>query len=467
MSRLKITLMTAAMMLALAALTLNSLAQPPGRGGGGGGGGGFGGGRGGFGGPGGGPGGGMSLLQLASNAAVQEDLKLKDAQKAKIKSLNDKYDVQRRELGNQMGFGGPGGPGGGAQGKGQGRGGNGGNGQVAANGQGGGGGGGQGQDPNAPGGGFGGGGGGGQGQDPNAPGGGGGGRGNRGNRGQNGGVPEDPAVVEQRNQQRQMAREAMNELRQTAETSLGKILDKSQVTRLKQIQLQLEMPMVVLREDMVEKLQVDEAQYAMIQEARTENRTASGAVRKSRGAIMKTAFSRINPNAANGGANNGGNANGGGGNNGNGNNANGNNGRGGGRGGRNFDPEAMRKVMDDPEVKAQMEQIQSQEEKLTAQLTNAIYKILGPRQRTMLKKMLGAPFDISQLRGGGPFGGRGNNQAAATKTKTAAASSDADDDDDAPKAKATPTPAKAKPAASSTARKKSLRELRGEPSPDN
>ena len=39
MSRLKLTFMTAAMLLALAALTLNSLAQPPGRGGGGGGGG--------------------------------------------------------------------------------------------------------------------------------------------------------------------------------------------------------------------------------------------------------------------------------------------------------------------------------------------------------------------------------------------------------------------------------------------
>ena len=42
MSRLRITLMSAAMMVALAALTLNSLAQPPGRNGGG---------------PGGGPGG--------------------------------------------------------------------------------------------------------------------------------------------------------------------------------------------------------------------------------------------------------------------------------------------------------------------------------------------------------------------------------------------------------------------------
>ena len=128
MSRLRITLMTAATLLALVALTFNSLAQPPGRGGGGGGGrGGFGGPWGGFGGPGGGfggPGGG-SLLQLAQNPAVQEDLKLKDAQKAKIKSLSDKYNAQMQELRGQMGggpggFGGPGGPGGAPQGKGQG-----------------------------------------------------------------------------------------------------------------------------------------------------------------------------------------------------------------------------------------------------------------------------------------------------------------------------------------------------------
>ena len=46
----------------------------------------------------------------------------------------------------------------------------------------------------------------------------------------------------------------------------------------------------------------------------------------------------------------------------------------------NFDPEAMRKVMDTPEVKAQMEQIQGQEQKLTTQLAAAVNKVLTPRQ---------------------------------------------------------------------------------------
>lgn len=90
----------AATMVALAALTLNSLAQPPGRNGGG-----PGGGPGGFFGRGGGPGGpggfGGSLLMLASNPAVQADIymKVKDKQKAQIKNLNDKFAQQSRASG--------------------------------------------------------------------------------------------------------------------------------------------------------------------------------------------------------------------------------------------------------------------------------------------------------------------------------------------------------------------------------
>ena len=190
----------------------------------------------------------------------------------------------------------------------------------------------------------------------------GGGRGNRGNRNQNGqgGIPEDPAVVEQRNQQRQMVCEAMDELRQGSESSLAKILDKGQVARLKQIQLQLEGTRAVLREDMVDKLQIDEAQYAMIQEAmsRESHRAASDTTVSGRD--DEKCLRQNEPNGANGGQNNAGNGDNGGGAC-NGNNGNGNGGdNGGGRGGRgNFDPEAMRKVMESPEMKAQMEEIQT------------------------------------------------------------------------------------------------------------
>ena len=121
--------------------------------------------------------------------------------------------------------------------------------------------------------------------------------------------------------------------------------------------------------------------------------------------MMKNAFAKMNPNGANGGQNNAGNA--GNGNGGAGNNGNGNGRNGGGRGGRgNFDPEAIRKVMESPKIKAQMEEIQTQEEKLTAQLTNAVYKIMSPRQRTIYKKMIGAPFDRSKMSRAAPGAGR-------------------------------------------------------------
>ena len=458
MSRLRITFTTAALLLALAALTLNSLAQPPGGGGGGRGGrgggpgGGFGGPGGGFGGPG-GPGG--SLLQLANNPAVQADtyMKVTEKQKTQIKTLNDKYNTKMQEFWGQMGGGrgGPGGPGGGGP-QGRNRNGNGGNGQ---NGNGGGFGGGQGQVPDAQGGN-----------------GGGGGRGNRGNRNQNGqNIPEDPEVAAQRAEQREMMRVAMAELRQSAETSLGRILDTKQATRLKQIQLQLEGPSAVLREDIMEKLGIDEAQVEMIREIQGENRNLQRDTRRARGEMMKTAFAKMNPNPRNNAQDGGDDANIAGG----GNNGNANTGRNvGGRGGRgNFDPEAMRKVMDTPEVKTQMEQIQGQEQKLTTQFGAAVNKVLTPRQRTLFKKMVGPPFDRSQMGAGGPWGGRGGfgpggnpataKGAAAAKAK--AQTSD-DSDDDTPKAKAATTaPAKAKAAA---ARPKTLREQRGEaPSDDN
>jgi hypothetical protein len=451
MSRLRITLTSAAMIVALAALTLNSLAQPPGRNGGG-----PGGGPGGFFGRGGGPGGpGGSLLSLASNPAVQEDMKLKDKQKAQIKSLNDKFGVQSREIWGQMGggFGGPGGgPGGGpnAQGNGgrrQGQNGQGQNGQDAqANGGFGGGNDGQGQiqDPNGPGG-------------NQNQGGGGGGRGNRGP-----GGPPDP----ERAQQFAMMREAMGELTQSAEASLGKILDKTQATRLKQIQLQLQGPGAILREDMMEKLGIDESQIQMLEEVRADYRDSQRENRRAFGDIMKAARAKASP-IQNTGQNGDDAANGGDG----GNNANGN-GRNGGRGRGRPDPEAMKKAMEDPQIQAQMEQMRTQDDKLENQYAAAINKVLTPRQRALYKKMLGPPFDRSKMGGGGPWGGpRGNgpgNPATAKaganegkKAATAKANSDDDADEASPAAKpSTPAPAKAK-ATTTAPRKKSLRELRG------
>ncbi len=260
-----------------------------------------------------------------------------------------------------------------------------------------------------------------------------------------------------------MMRQAMDELTQSAESSLAKILDKSQVIRLKQIQLQLQGPGVVLREDMMEKLGIDESQIQMLQEIRSDHRDAQRENGRARRDIMQAVFAKATPSQNNGqnadDAANGGNG---------GNNANGN-GRNGGRGNRGRpDPEVMKKVMADPQVQAQMEQMRAQDDKLENQFTVAINKILTPRQRALYKKMLGPPFDRSKMGGGGPWGGtRGNTAtakggAAAGKTTTTTAKADSDDEADeaTPAAKpAAPAPAKTK--ATTAPRRKSLRELRG------
>ena len=87
-----------------------------------------------------------------------------------------------------------------------------------------------------------------------------------------------------------MMRETMNEIRQSGEQSLAKILDKGQIARLKQIQLQLAGPGVVFREDMIEKLNINEDQHAMLQELRTEQRQTQQEIRKSQREFFRRAF---------------------------------------------------------------------------------------------------------------------------------------------------------------------------------
>ena len=67
---------------------------------------------------------------------------------------------------------------------------------------------------------------------------------------------------------------AMNELQQMSERDLGRVLDKNQVKRLKEIQLQMEGAFAVLRPDVAEKLELGEDQVAQIQEIRNESNQA-------------------------------------------------------------------------------------------------------------------------------------------------------------------------------------------------
>jgi hypothetical protein len=261
-------------------------------------------------------------------------------------------------------------------------------------------------------------------------------------------------------------RETMSQLRLSAESSLGKILDKGQVGRLKQIQLQLDGPWVVLRDDMQEKLNMTEEQVAMLTEIRDgrrqEQRERQKASREAFDAVMK----KVNPDFTGfGGRGNRGN----GGNAGNGGNGGNNGGAQNGNQGNRQPPdpaarqkmrEDFQKMMDNPEVKAQREKQQAADKVFEDESYAIVLKNLYPRQRATLKKMVGAPFDRSVMGGmfgRGPGGATAKNGAPAGKAAVAKAGSE-DDDEAAPAPAKTQAPAKAK--AGSANRKKSLRELR-------
>jgi hypothetical protein len=318
---------------------------------------------------------------LVQHPAVQEELKLKESQKAKLKSLADEMTQRMRVIGDRMNPGWPGRSG-----------------RRVGN---------QNASPNAAagrqggrleGGGFGG------GQDPNPV--------DRGdgnpdlpgsrNRGQ-----PDPGVA----QRRSLLREAMDELNLGAEQAFARILDRSQYARLKQIQLQDEGPSALLRPDLQERLNMDEDQVEQVRELMNERDEAQRETRMAQGELMKSAFPKdANPNPGNNGQN------------------------GGTRGiltrlndpafqeamkkfyGQNGgterirtrlnDPafqEAMKKFWESPETKAKMEEFRRRDEQIENRFMAAAKRVLSRRQSAAYEKMLGAPFDLSKLRGNPPW----------------------------------------------------------------
>ena len=419
----------------------------------------MGGGPGGPPGPAGGPGGpggpGGSILGLAQFPAVQEELKLKDPQKTKIRSLVESADQRRRQLREQMNPQGQSGQGAGQGGNGR-RGRNNGNNDAQAAG----GGGPDGQNGGQYGGygglgGYGGYGGlgalggyGGYGGLGALGGYGGyGGLGGYGGYGQYGGYGgqnggggqgnargPDPAMAERF----AAMREAQMELDESIEQALASILDRGQYRRLKQIQLQAEGIGALLQPDMIEKLNLEEDQVEQIRELFDQGRQVQRENGRAVSDMMRTAFSNPGNNGPNPG--------------------------GGGPGGPNFrDPafqEAMKTFMEKPEVKAKMDQMQSQNTKIQDQLAAAVNRVLGKRQAAAYKKMLGAPFDFSQGRGG-PAQGGGKSPSGAKPSDRADAAGKAKasgpDDDEA----ATSKSASKSKGTDAKAKRKSLRQQRG------
>jgi hypothetical protein len=225
--------------------------------------------------------------------------------------------------------------------------------------------------------------------------------------------------------------QSRQQLQQSAEQSLAKIIGPAAFTRLKQIQYQQQGPGMLTQPEWAEKLNLDPDQVAQINQLVREGRQAQGQAMRERFDLMKQAL----PNQPNG-----------------------NGGGRGGRGGVNFrDPgvqEMLNEYMAKPEVKSKMEALDNQRQKIDNQLMSAVHRVLDRRQSAAYKKLLGAPFDLSSLRPTG-FGGRNTANASGN----AKSQPGTDEADDSPKP-STSTKA-AKNSAPAKPKRKSLREQRG------
>src|SRR5262249_26054700 len=107
---------------------------------------------------------------------------------------------------------------------------------------------------------------------------------------------------------------------------------------------------------------------------------------------------------------------------------------------------------------------QAQDEKLNTQFTAAANRIMTKRQSAAYKKMLGAPFDLSKIRDGGPPWARNANANGSAASK-AGSNNQASTRSTAATNNAAETTATKPSTAKSTAKpkRKSLRELRGIP----
>lgn len=251
----------------------------------------------------------------------------------------------------------------------------------------------------------------------------------------------------------QMMQGAMQRLEFESERNLGRVLDKNQAKRLKEIQLQVQGPFAVLQPEIAEKLELQEEQVVQIREIQNESnlarRQAFAAGRGIFAGMRKNQRGNNNQSGAgdNGRAQNGNNG--------------GQNGRGGnGGGGRgNFDPEAMRKYMEQPEVKARMADMRKQQDVIRDQSYAMVYRVLDRRQSSAFKKMLGKPFDVDSIRNGffrGPSQRNNGPDGAAAKAE---ASGENNAKVAVGEQKQADQPAASKPATST--RRPSLRERRG------
>ena len=134
----------------------------------------------------------------------------------------------------------------------------------------------------------------------------------------------------------------------------------------------------------------------------------------------------------------------------------------------------MQKIMEQPEVKAKMEETRKEQQQLRDREYAMVYKAMDRRQVSVFKKMLGKPFDVESIMGGffrgGPGGPGGRRNGANGNANQTTAAAKADTAKTTPAANADSSAASTtKPA--TTPRRQSLRERRGlggqQPTPES
>lgn len=275
-------------------------------------------------------------------------------------------------------------------------------------------------------------------------------------------------------QGREQMRQALDGIQRQSDQALAKILEKEQMTRLREIQLQMEGPFAILSNNqLAQTLSVTPQQFAEIRDVQTQDRQRQGQLMQQSRAIFEAARNAAQPDAgaqaaagaqpgaqagAQAGARPGGQP-------------------GAPQGGRgNFDREAFREMMQKPEVQAQLEQLQQRRDGLRQQAYAGVFKALDRGQASKYRKMLGEPFDTNAMMRS--FFDRATGNAQQSADGAAAASAKADDDDapttkpadaddemaptpETEEAPASPPGAESAPAPAPTNRRSSLRERRG------
>lgn len=194
----------------------------------------------------------------------------------------------------------------------------------------------------------------------------------------------------------EVMRANMEALHAQADKVFGKILNKTQMARLGQIDLQRQGPMAVFRPDIAKKLNIDEEQMEQMQQVQNESMEQM----KESFQARRQAMNAFRPQD------------------------------GGDQGqDRTAQREAMKKAMETPEAKAQIEQFRKQGEDLQNQTIKAIGRVLTKKQKENFNKLRGKPFDLTKLEGPGGPGGRGPGGPPPASTTTA--SSDAEKAKDA------------------------------------